>query len=215
MFGWVFDVLDGVVARLTKQFNKFGAEFDNIADLVNYSIAPSALIYGWFSFLDPTLKGKIIGAILALMPAVFGSIRIARFNIKRIEYPGIWFGLPRPASAFLIVNLFGLSFFTKVPEIGYVLIPFISFMNLAVFPFVGHHKRKIPKSWFIVVGLVAAIIVSSFLISLFTDFKHFFDITFFFFSLYFITYPVLVPKDEKVKIREFLANWKREEQELL
>ncbi len=215
MFGWIFDVLDGVVARLTKQFNKFGAEFDNIADLVNYSIAPSALIYGWYSFLDPTLKGKIIGAILALMPPVFGSIRIARFNIKRIEYPGIWFGLPRPASAFLIVNLFGLSFFTKIPEIGYLVIPLISVMNVAVFPFVGHHNRKIPKSWIIVVSLVTVIIVGSWLLSLFTSFNHFFDITFLFFSSYFLTYPVLVPKEEKVKIQEFLANWKAEEQELL
>ena len=106
MFGWIFDVLDGVVARLTKQFNKFGAEFDNIADLVNYSIAPTALIYGWYSYLQPNLTGKIIAGILALLPPVFGSIRIARFNIKRIEYPGIWFGMPRPASAFLLVNLY-------------------------------------------------------------------------------------------------------------
>ena len=215
MFGWVFDVLDGVVARLTKQFNKFGAEFDNIADLVNYSIAPSALIYGWYSFLNPTLQGKIIGAVLALMPPVFGSIRIARFNIKRIEYPGIWFGLPRPASAFLLVNLFGLGIFTKMPEIGYFVIPLVSFMNLAVFPFVGHHKRAVPKSWIFVLILVTIIIFGSWLLSLFTDINYFFEVTFTFFAAYFLTYPILVPKEEKKKIQEFLANWKKEEQELL
>lgn len=215
MIGWIFDILDGVVARLTKQFNKFGAEFDNIADLVNYSIAPSPLIYAWYSMIDPSLKGKIIAGILALMPPIFGSIRIARFNIKRIEYPGIWFGLPRPASAFLIVNLFGLSFFKDFPQIGYLVIPFISILNVAVFPFVGHHNRKIPKSWIIVVSMVFITGFGSWLLSLFTDFNHFFDLTFFFFSLYFLTYPVLVPKDEKAKIQEFLKKWKAEEQELL
>jgi len=217
MFGWIFDVLDGVVARLTKQFNKFGSEFDNIADLVNYSVAPSALIYAWYGFIiDPTLKGKIIAGVLALMPAVMGSIRIARFNIKRIEYPGIWFGLPRPASAFLIVNLFGLRVFNSYPQIGYLVIPLLAYLNVGLVPFIGHHKRKMNKYWIIVMVGAAVIIISSWLISLFTDFKYFFETTYLFFGAYAIlAYPVLTSKEEKRKIKEFLINWKKEESEEL
>ncbi len=215
MFGWMFDVLDGVVARLTKQFNKFGSEFDNIADLVNYSIAPSALIYAWYAFVyDNSLKGKIIAGILALLPALMGSIRIARFNIKRIEYPGIWFGLPRPASAFLLINLFGLKFFH--PYMGYVIIPVISLLNVALVPFIGHHKRKVPKSWIIVLSSVAVIIIGSWFIDVFTSVDGiFFEVTYFFFSMYFICYLWLTTKEERKDIREFLKQWKAEENELL
>lgn len=215
MFGWVFDVLDGVVARLTKQFNKFGSEFDNIADLINYSVAPGALIYGNYILIDSSLKGKIVAGVLALLPALFGAIRIARFNIKRIEYPGIWFGLPRPASAFLLINIFGLSVFPKFPEIGYVLIPLFSFLNLSLTPFVGHHKRKLNKWWFLSIAGIAGMIVTFWILHLFTSVHYFFEVTYFWFMMYFVAYPILVPKEEKVKIKEFLKEWKREESEML
>jgi len=45
LVAYFFDCFDGVVARALKQVNQFGAEFDNVADLVAYSVAPSFLLY--------------------------------------------------------------------------------------------------------------------------------------------------------------------------
>lgn len=214
LFGWVFDVLDGKVARWTNCFNKFGAEFDNIADLVNYSIVPAFLIYGYYTYYDPTLKGKIIAGVLAMFPPLFGSIRIARFNIKRIEYPGIWFGLPRPTSAFLIVCLFGLKIFQEAPEIGYFFIPFFSILNLLLFPMLGHHGTSVPKSWkFFLIYIVTIPIVISFGLHLFTSFKIFFEVTFFWMLMYIIAFPILTTDEKKEDIKAFLKQWRSEEEQ--
>ncbi len=215
MFGWVFDFLDGHVARLTKQFNKFGAEFDNIADLINYSVAPAFVIFGQYIIFDSSLQGKIIAGVLALFPPIFGAIRIARFNIKRIEYPGVWFGLPRPASAFLIINLFGLSLFKSHPEIGYFFIPFMSYSNLSLYPFVGHHKRKFNKWWIMSIAFIMINVTVVFVLHLLNIVHIFYETTFLWFLSYYLTYPVLIPKDEKVKLKEFVKNWLKEEKELL
>ncbi len=214
LFGWVFDVLDGRVARWTKCFNKFGAEFDNIADLVNYSIVPAFLIYGYYSYMDHSLKGKIIATVLAMFPPLFGSIRIARFNIKRIEYPGIWFGVPRPTSAFLIVCLFGLRIFKEVPEIGYFFIPLFATLNLMLFPMLGHHGKPVPKIWKLFLIYVVTIpIVITFLLHLFTSFQFFFEVTFFWMLMYIIAYPILTPDERKEDIKKFLKQWRSEEEQ--
>ncbi len=42
-----FDVLDGKSARLTKTTSRFGVEYDSLADLVSFGLAPGLLIYAW------------------------------------------------------------------------------------------------------------------------------------------------------------------------
>ena len=73
----VFDVLDGKVARLSGATSKFGVQYDSLADLVSFGIAPALLAYSWA--LRP--YGRF-GWLAAFLFVVCGALRLARFNVQ-------------------------------------------------------------------------------------------------------------------------------------
>lgn len=94
----VFDSLDGRVARLTKTTSKFGVEYDSLADLVSFGVAPGLLIYSWAL----TNYGRV-GWVAAFLFVACGALRLARFNVQVGTVEGRYFvGLPIPAAAGLI-----------------------------------------------------------------------------------------------------------------
>lgn len=101
----IFDAFDGKVARATKASSKFGVEFDSLADVVSFGLAPSFLIYQvQLHTMGPA------GLIISFFPLLFGSIRLARFNVELSGMEKVNFrGLPIPAAAgtvaaFIIFN---------------------------------------------------------------------------------------------------------------
>ncbi len=97
---WGFDALDGLVARLTNTRNQFGAQFDDLADHVAYTLAPGFLA---FAALRPYQFWAAAAAGFATI--LLGTVRLARANTLALRYPGYWIGIPRPASGFVIVLL--------------------------------------------------------------------------------------------------------------
>lgn len=94
----VFDVLDGRVARITRSQSEFGVEYDSIADVISFGIAPSILGYIWAA----QGFGRI-GFAAAFFFAACGALRLARFNTIADETPKSYFlGLPIPAAANLV-----------------------------------------------------------------------------------------------------------------
>lgn len=94
----VFDVLDGKVARLSGATSKFGVQYDSLADLVSFGIAPALLAFSWA--LRP--YGKF-GWLAAFLFVVCGALRLARFNVQSASGEVKYFkGLPIPASALMI-----------------------------------------------------------------------------------------------------------------
>lgn len=95
MAAGIFDVLDGRVARITRSTSKFGVEYDSIADVVSFGVAPAVLAYVWA--LEP--MGRL-GWAAAFFFAACGALRLARFNTISDELPKSYFlGLPIPAAA--------------------------------------------------------------------------------------------------------------------
>lgn len=94
----IFDVLDGRVARITRSTSKFGVEYDSIADVVSFGVAPAVLTYVW------VLQGfGSLGFAGAFFFAACGALRLARFNTIAEELPKSYFlGLPIPAAANLV-----------------------------------------------------------------------------------------------------------------
>lgn len=95
----IFDILDGRVARFTKVHSKFGEEYDSLADLVSFGIAPAILIYLWSleSF------GRI-GWLASFAFVACGALRLARFNTKAAISEKRYFeGLPVPVAAYALV----------------------------------------------------------------------------------------------------------------
>lgn len=100
MLAGIFDVLDGRVARITKSTSKFGVEYDSIADVVSFGVAPAILVYVWV--LEPLGR---LGWAGSFFFAACGALRLARFNTISDELPKSYFlGLPIPAGAIFIAT---------------------------------------------------------------------------------------------------------------
>jgi CDP-diacylglycerol--serine O-phosphatidyltransferase len=96
----VFDALDGKVARMTGTTSRFGVEYDSLADLVAFGVAPGLLMYSW------ALKsfGKF-GWLAAFLYVVCGALRLARFNVQVNTVESRRFvGLPIPAAAGMVAS---------------------------------------------------------------------------------------------------------------
>jgi CDP-diacylglycerol--serine O-phosphatidyltransferase len=94
-FAIVLDMLDGRVARMTGATSEFGIEFDSLADVVSFGIAPALLAFNWG--LQPL--GRIGWAASFLFVAA-AAVRLARFNIQTGTVDKRFFvGLPSPAAA--------------------------------------------------------------------------------------------------------------------
>jgi CDP-diacylglycerol--serine O-phosphatidyltransferase len=94
----IFDGLDGKVARLTGTSTKFGVEFDSLADLVAFGVAPGLLMYSWA--LKPFGR---LGWLAAFLFVVCGALRLARFNVQVNTVESKRFvGLPIPAAASMV-----------------------------------------------------------------------------------------------------------------
>ncbi len=103
----ILDGLDGRVARLTNTQSEFGVQYDSLADLISFGLAPSMLMYHWALAgmrLDGATPGKI-GWIAAFLYAACAALRLARFNSQVGQVDKRWFiGLASPAAAGLVAS---------------------------------------------------------------------------------------------------------------
>jgi CDP-diacylglycerol--serine O-phosphatidyltransferase len=101
-----FDFLDGLVARFSKTYSRFGVELDSLTDLVSFGVAPAVIIVS-FSLIS---RGSWAW-ILAFVYLMAGSFRLARFNLSAILEQKVKFvGLPIPSAAIAIVSFILFSY---------------------------------------------------------------------------------------------------------
>lgn len=97
----VMDALDGRVARLTNTQSAFGTEYDSLADVVSFGVAPALVMYSW----SLTTLGKV-GWLAAFIFAVAGALRLARFNTQVAHADKRFFqGIPIPAAAGILASI--------------------------------------------------------------------------------------------------------------
>ena len=103
----ILDGFDGKLARGLGIESTFGTEFDSFADTVSFCVAPSLLIYTtWVEGLHP-----LVAVSLSFVPLLFGTIRLAKFNIMSDNNPKQYFtGVTTPLYALI---LFGFILFTN------------------------------------------------------------------------------------------------------
>ena len=100
----ILDALDGRVARLIKGTSEFGKELDSLTDFVSFGIAPVLILYFW----ELNVYGKL-GWAIALIYSVCCVLRLARFNLTKIEDHQEWKnnffeGVPSPVGGLLILT---------------------------------------------------------------------------------------------------------------
>jgi CDP-diacylglycerol--serine O-phosphatidyltransferase len=129
--GWaiLFDTLDGRIARLTKTTTEIGIQFDSIADVLTFGIAPAVLIYAWGygSAFPEGSQLHQLGWFLSFMFLICGALRLARFNVQATRPRTLaegsakvdkksFLGLPIPAAAGLLA---AIVHFAPLPLVTY------------------------------------------------------------------------------------------------
>ncbi len=110
----IFDSLDGRLARMGGRTSLFGAEFDSLADVVSFGVAPALMVF--FLILAPREEYqwfRELGWIIAFIYLLCGAVRLARFNVitnpllhrAEAESSKDFIGLPIPAAAGTVASL--------------------------------------------------------------------------------------------------------------
>jgi len=180
LLGMVFDLFDGLIARVTRSTTNFGGQLDSLADVVTFGVAPATLMVAFMTqqlsreaILPSPLSEHFIGRAAWVSAAVyvaFAAIRLARFNVEhaRADFDHrIFRGLPSPAAACVVVALilfqdrwgpFGQSVVVyTMPVIAVT----ISFLMVSRIPYRRFHHvyllGKRPFSQFIALLLLLAV----------------------------------------------------------
>jgi CDP-diacylglycerol--serine O-phosphatidyltransferase len=172
--GWaiLFDGLDGRIARLTNSTSAFGREFDSLADVITFGVAPAMLAYVWgIRGVDDALAGhpihhlRQLAWMITFAYVICGAARLARFNIDTVKPTSdrrFFIGLPIPASAGVIAAIvhwekqplnqwvFGLIWLCIVGSLAFLM---VSKMRYYSFKALDLRKRR-PYVAIIFIGLI-------------------------------------------------------------
>lgn len=170
VFAAVLDGVDGRVARLIKGQSRFGAELDSLADFVNFGVAPGLILYFW-----QLHDLNNVGWIAAMVFAISGSLRLARFNAaidepSKYPFAGNFFtGVPAPAGALTVLLPVYLGFLgvpmppATLTAFYAVLIAFLMVSRLPVFSGKSMRWRVPPEM--VLPAFVAAVLFVALLIA--------------------------------------------------
>ncbi len=101
----ILDGMDGRVARITNTESEFGAQYDSMADVISFAVAPAIVMYLW-AF---TSLGKV-GLFAAFVHTAGGALRLARFNTQIATADKNYFqGLPSPPAAAILAGFIWIS----------------------------------------------------------------------------------------------------------
>ncbi len=161
----IFDGLDGTIARLVHSDSDFGREIDSLVDTVSFGVAPSLIIY---KVVFETFG--LIGIVMAFLPLVAGILRLARYNVTRLDGSGprVFFGIPITAAALILVNfniytqaIYGgvanqLLWFSLTPAVSLLMISTVPYRPL---PGIRIHGSKHPYLAVTVLIITALVII--------------------------------------------------------
>ena len=176
LVSFVLDGLDGRVARITKTTSDFGAQYDSLADVVSFGVAPSVFLYQWFlkdvNFLINSWLE--LGVIIASLYLVSVLLRLARFNTSKSK--DFFIGLPCPLGAVLVtlsyimINKVGLEI-TAHKEISVFLTLLVSFLMISKFSYFSFKNfgsdEKIKFYWlFFIIFLLVITLINPYMVLL-------------------------------------------------
>lgn len=163
VFAAVLDGVDGRVARMIKGQSKFGAELDSLADFVNFGVAPGLILYFW-----QLHDLSNIGWIAAMIFAICGSLRLARFNAEMDDpnkpafAANFFTGMPAPLGAITVLLPIYLAFLgvptppAVLTTLFTLLIAFLMVSRLPVFSGKSMNMR-VPRE--LVLPVVAGVVL--------------------------------------------------------
>ncbi len=178
----IFDGLDGRVARLMGTETAFGKEFDSLADMVAFGLAPSVVCYQWgvARIAEYGLAWGRFGWIAAFFFAAATAMRLARFNARSATQDKRYFeGLPSPSGAAIVAAFIALAHAYDVTGLPGLILAFVitglaAALMVSRFPYRSFKDRaageRVRYSKLLLVPLVIALIAINPPVVLFTMF---------------------------------------------
>ncbi len=126
-FAMVFDGLDGRVARWTRTESTFGKEYDSLADMVAFGVAPAIVSFQWgvARIAEYGNAGGRFGWIASFFYAVCAALRLARFNARSATADKRYFeGLPSPSAAAIVAAFIWFSSEWREPGLPGLILTF-------------------------------------------------------------------------------------------
>lgn len=171
----IMDGLDGRIARMTNTQSAFGAEYDSLADMVAFGLAPALVMFEW------TLNGLgKFGWMVAFIYAACGALRLARFNTQvGIADKRYFQGLPSPAAAACVAGWIWVGHNNQLAPtlLAFVGVPLTFSTAMLMVSTVRYHsfkelnlRGKVPFIVMLVLVLLFALIATDPPIVLFTAF---------------------------------------------
>ncbi len=160
----LMDGLDGKVARLTHSASEFGVQFDSLADLVAFGLAPAVLMWNW-----QLVEIGRLGVALAFIYAACGALRLARFNVNAHTGSKRFFiGLPIPAASCTLVcySFFAGTFQEALPTltlvcaailtaaIGLLMVSNVRYFSFKEYDIFRAHPYRVLTSFLILLALL-------------------------------------------------------------
>lgn len=161
----IMDILDGRLARLTNTTSDFGSEYDSLADMVSFGVAPALVLYDFAL----TELGRF-GSLVAFVYIACAALRLARFNVAKVNDKRFFTGVPSPGAAAMVASVVwvcidynvspdGLNVFFAIliAALGLSMVSNIKYRSFKDFDF----KDKMPFVGMIIIVLVMAMIYLS------------------------------------------------------
>ena len=197
----VFDGLDGRVARLTNTQSEFGAEYDSMADIVSFGIAPALVAYNW-ALHD---VGKL-GWLAAFIFVAGGALRLARFNTAHGTADKKYFqGLAIPSAAAIVAGLVwvGARYEIEPDSVSYIVVFFTIACGLLMVSNFKYHSFK-DLDWRENVNFLVLLLVVLIFVVVATAPA---IVLFILFTIYAISGPVMTIKSvSKLKLEHILGD---------
>lgn len=168
MVAVLLDGLDGLIAVLTRSCTKFGLQYDSLADLVSFGLAPAFLLIGDFRLTEgPTARPTREYWAMCVVLVVCVALRLARYNVQAgVSEKPYFQGLPCPSPAAFLALLI-LSFwaydYSIPPKAMMLVVVGLGMLMVSNIPYPSIRKsdffRTQPLSTFVLVVLIFALIV--------------------------------------------------------
>jgi len=164
----IMDGLDGKIARLVDKDSRFGLEFDSLADVISFGIAPALLVY--FAYFE---SFNFFGIIIVFLYLMCGALRLARFNIETDHVKvGMFTGLPIPVAAATISSFLHFNYYfwdeIKLHALIFPLVILLSFLMISAIPYekaprfsLKYEKKNLIRLSIMVGGLILVAIQPS------------------------------------------------------
>ncbi len=171
----LFDAMDGRIARMTGTNTEFGVQFDSLADVVSFGIAPAILAYAWgfrsgFSAAGGYHQLGEFAWLCCLTFLICSAWRLARFNVKGMEPGGNrnFVGMPTPAAAGVVAAIvhachwlgpitqkqWSIAWFVLLPLLGALMASTVRYYSFKDIPWTRRQPSITIILLFLLVGII-------------------------------------------------------------